>query len=77
MLQNTTVAKLHEMKLGMMAASFQEQLNDSAAGELSFQDRFGLLVDGEWGYRNDNRLKRQSRNVDVVFPEARLEDIEY
>ena len=77
MLQNTTVAKLHEMKLGMMAASFQEQLNDSAAGELSFEDRFGLLVDAEWVSRKNNRLKRLIRKADFAFPEACLEDIEY
>ena len=77
MLQNTTVAKLHEMKLGMMATSFQEQLNNSAAGELSFEDRFGLLVDAEWVSRKNNRLKRLIRKADFAFPEACLEDIEY
>ena len=77
MLQNTTVTKLHEMKLGMMAASFQAQLNDSATSELSFEDRFGLLVDAEWVSRKNNRLKRLIRKADFAFPEACLEDIEY
>jgi DNA replication protein DnaC len=77
MLQNTTVGKLHEMKLGMMASSFQAQLNDSAVAELSFEDRFGLLVDAEWVSRKNNRLKRLIRKADFAFPEACLEDIEY
>lgn len=77
MLQNTTVAKLHEMKLGNMAALFQEQMDDSAVAELCFEDRFGLLVDAEWVSRKNNRLKRLIRKADFAFPEACLEDIEY
>ena len=77
MLSNTTVTKLHEMKLGIMAASFQKQLNDSTAAELSFEERFGMLVDAEWASRKSNRLKRLIRKADYAFPGACLEDIEY
>jgi len=77
MLCNTTVTKLHEMKLGIMAASFQKQLDDSAAAELNFEERFGLLVDSEWASRKSNRLKRLIRKADYAFPGACLEDIEY
>ena len=77
MLQNKTVSKLHEMKLSVMAASFQKQLNDSAVAELSFEDRFGLLVDAEWTARKNNRLKRLIRKADFTFPGACLEDMEY
>lgn len=77
MLQNTTVSKLHEMKLGNMAASFQEQLDDRAMAELSFEDRFGLLVDAEWTSRKNNRLKRLIHKADFAFPQACLEDVEY
>jgi DNA replication protein DnaC len=77
MLQNNTIAKLHEMRLGVMAKSFQNQMNDSAAGELNFEDRFSMLVDAEWTARKNNRLKRLMRKADFEFPGASLEDIEY
>lgn len=77
MLHNTTVGKLHEMRLGVMAAAFQEHMNDNAISELSFEERFGLLVDAEWVSRRNNRLKRLIRRADFAFPEACLEDIEY
>jgi DNA replication protein DnaC len=77
MLHNTTVNKLHEMKLGIMADSFQQQSDDRAASELSFEERFGLLVDAEYSFRKNNRLKRLIRKADYAFPEACLEDIEY
>lgn len=77
MLNHNTVSKLQEMKLGTMAASFQKQLADSATSELSFEDRFGLLVDAEWTARKNNRLTRLIRKADYAFPNACLEDIEY
>ena len=77
MLQNNTVSKLHEMKLGVMASSFQKQLDDSAATELCFEDRFSMLVDAEWTSRKNNRLKRLMRKADYSLPGACIEDVEY
>lgn len=77
MLDQNTVSKLQEMRLGTMAASFQKQLADNAASELSFEERFGLLVDAEWTARKNNRLTRLIRKADYAFPNACLEDIEY
>ena len=77
MLQNDTISKLHEMKLSAMAASFRNQMEEKSVAELSFEERFGLLVDAEWISRKNNRLKRLIRKADYVFPGASLEDIEY
>lgn len=77
MLNNTTVSKLHEMKFSVMATTFQKQLNDKAMDEMSFEERFGMLVDSEWTARKNNRLTRLIRKADYVFPDACLEDIEY
>ena len=77
MLQNDTVSKLHEMKLSAMTVAFRGQMEDNAVAELSFEERFGLLVDAEWVSRKNNRLKRLIRKADYVFPSASLEDIEY
>lgn len=77
MLSNNTVSKLYEMKLSAMAGSFQKQLDDSVTTGLSFEDRFGLLVDAEWTSRKNNRMKHLIRRADYTFPGACLEDIEY
>lgn len=58
MLNNTTVSKLHEMKLSAMASAFQHQNETDGFNELSFEERFGLLVDAEWTSRRNNRLTR-------------------
>ena len=77
MLHHNTIAKLQEMRLGTMATSFQKQLESNATSVLSFEDRFGLLVDAEWTARKNNRLGRLIRKADYAFPNACLEDIEY
>ena len=43
MLTETTVTKLQEMRLSVMAKAFKEQLTDPDAAGLSFEDRFGLM----------------------------------
>jgi hypothetical protein len=58
MLNDNTVTKLHEMKLSVMAQAFREQTKDSAFNEMSFEERFGMLVDSEWTSRKNNRLVR-------------------
>jgi DNA replication protein DnaC len=77
MLNNATVAKLHEMKLGVMAQAFNAQIEDRAFHELTFEDRFGMMVDAEWTARKNNKLKLLIKKADYVFPNACLEDIEY
>jgi len=77
MLSNNTVGKLHEMKLSVMAKTFREQLENPDMDSLSFEERFGLLVDAEWSARKTNRLKRLIRNANYEIPGACIEDIEY
>ena len=49
MIRQTTIDKLHEMRLSAMADAFENQCADAATYQnLSFEDRFGMLVDREW-----------------------------
>jgi DNA replication protein DnaC len=77
MLQNDTVQKLYDMKLDAMAKAFGEQMKTRAAAELSFDDRFSMLVDEEWSARRNNLKDRLKRTANFVFPFASVEDIEY
>lgn len=62
MLIAQTFEKLYEMRLGALARAYQEQIDAGSVGHLSFDDRFGLLVDREWTTRQEtktgNRLKK-------------------
>lgn len=77
MLDNNTATKLREMKMGVMASAFHEQLGNSAFNEMSFEERVGLMVDAEWTSRQNNRLLRLIRKAGFPISEACLEDIEY
>jgi DNA replication protein DnaC len=77
MLNESTVGKLHEMKLSVMAAKFREQCADPQFSELSFEERFGIIVDTEWTARKNNRLARLIRGAGYEIPGASIEDIEY
>lgn len=77
MLIENTITKLQEMHLSAMAAAFKEQLTDPNIAELSFEDRFGLLVDKEWLTRKNNHLSRLIKNARFSQPNACVEDISY
>lgn len=77
MLNNNTTSKLKEMKMSAMARSFDSQLSNKELSSLSFEERFGLLVDAEYTARKNNRLKRLIQSAGYSQPDASLEDIEY
>jgi len=77
MIKDSTLTKLNEMRLTAMAEAFQAQLLDSSFQELSFEERFGIMVDIEWARRKSNRLLRLIQKADLKFGSASVEDIHY
>ena len=77
MINETTVSKLNDMRLAAMADTFRKQLTDSSFQELSFEERFGLIVDIEWARRKNNKLAKLIKKADFKFNQACIEDIEY
>ena len=55
MTNQSTIDKLIEMRLTSMADAFRVQEKDPSMKEMSFEDRFGLLVDTEYTNRKSNR----------------------
>lgn len=76
MLANQTVESLRQMRLQGMAEAFLTQSQDPGCRELSFEERFGLLVDREASYRNDRRLQRLLKAAQLKS-QACMEDIAY
>jgi DNA replication protein DnaC len=77
MLDQMTITKLHEMKLNAMADAFRKQTQDQSHTGLTFEERFGLIVDIEWAKRKNNRLIRLIRSADFSDNNACIENIEY
>lgn len=77
MINQSTIDKLIEMRLTAMADAFRIQMNDSSMKDISFEDRFGMLVDIEYTNRKNNRLKRLIRNAELEQPDASIASIDY
>jgi DNA replication protein DnaC len=76
MLHQHTLEKLHALKLTGMAAAFEQQLAQPAIEELSFEERFALLLDQEILYRDNRRLARLLKAA-KLRSNACVEDIDY
>jgi len=77
MIDQCTIDKLISMRLTAMSDAFRIQMNDTTMKEVSFEDRFGLLVDVEYTSRKNNRLKRLIRNADLEQSDASVAGIDY
>lgn len=77
MINQSTIDKLIEMRLTAMADAFRIQMSDSSMKEVSFEDRFGMLVDIEYTNRKNNRLKRLIKNAELEQPDASIAAIDY
>jgi len=76
MLNNATLNQLRDLRLSTMAVCFKEQQNQTGINSLSFDERFGLLVETEWLCRRNKRINRLIKQAAFRLP-ALLEDIDY
>ena len=74
MFNSPTVEKLRDLKLKVMAQMLSEP--DSGLLELSFEERFGLMVEKEWMSRKNSRIKRLLNSAALGI-NAFVEDIDY
>lgn len=77
MLKQPTIEKLAAMRLLGMAEALKAQEQDPSARELSFLERFGLLVDQQWNWRENQALSRRLKNAKLRTANACVEEIHY
>jgi DNA replication protein DnaC len=76
MLNQQTLEKLHALHLNGMAEAYCRQMEDSSAASLSFEERFGLLVDHHWTWRENQAVARRLKKS-KLDAEPCVEDIDY
>ena len=76
MLNEQTFDKLYAMKLIGMAEGFKEQLEQPSFRDLSFEERFGMMVERQWSWKENKRLKRLLQDAKLKL-QACIEDIDY
>jgi DNA replication protein DnaC len=76
MLNQPTIEQLIHMKLYAMANAFRTQLESVDAQQLSFEERFALLVDEQFLWKENRALERRLRGAKLK-QKATIEDINY
>lgn len=76
MLNQPTLEKLQTMKLHGMADAFRTQLETTDTSQLSFEERFAMLVDQQWLWKENRALARRLRAAKLK-ERGVVEDIDY
>ena len=76
MLNQQTIEKLYVMRMRGMADAFTQQQEDPQITELSFEERFALMVDRQWTWRQNRALERRLRDGRLQGPVC-MEDIDF
>src|SRR5580704_11855731 len=76
MLNQQTIEKLHAMRMRGMADAFTQQQEEPQTAQLSFEERFALLVDRQWNWRQSRVLERRLRGGRLQGS-ACMEDIDF
>jgi len=76
MLNHQTMDKLLALRLEGMAQALEEQRRQADISQLDFEERFGLLVERQWLWRENRALDARLHHAQLKVA-ASLEDIDY
>src|SRR5882672_8158189 len=76
MLNQPTIEKLHTMKLHGMADAFRTQIETTDTSQLGFEERFAMLVDQQWLWKENRALTRRLQSARLK-ERGVIEDIDY
>lgn len=77
MLTQQTLEQLQSLNLLEMASKWQEQQKDPQMAELSFDERFALLVDAQALFHHNKRIGRLLTEAKLRLPQACVEDVDF
>jgi DNA replication protein DnaC len=76
MLNHQTMERLAALRLEGMAQALEEQRRQPDISQLDFEERFGLLVERQWLWRENRALAARLHHAHLKMA-ATLEDIDY
>lgn len=76
MLLHPTIEKLETLRLAGMTKALKEQIEMEGIGDMTFEERLGLLADRESAVRDTRRLKTRLRKA-KLRQNACIEDIDF
>lgn len=76
MLTQPTIEKLNSMKLAAMAKAFADQMHCPDMAQLTFEERFGLIVDYQMTDLENRRMQNRLKNAKLRLA-ASIEDLDF
>ena len=73
----SSMDKLYSMRLSVMAQAYRDQEETAGIVDMTFDERFAMIVDAEWDARRANKRTRLLRQAGFSDPEAHVSDIRY
>ena len=77
MAHESTMDKMHQMRLSVMARAYREQGDAPGISEMGFDERLAMIVDAEWDARRTNKRLRYLRQAGFPEPDANVADVRY
>ena len=77
MSSESTMDKLHAMRLSAMARACRDQGEIPSIAEMGFDERLAMIVDAEWGSRRTSKRLRYLRQANFPEHSANIADIRY
>jgi len=71
-----TIEKMKQMRLPAMAETYYNSLQNNLHTDYTIDQFIGLLVDQEWDYRHNKRIKNLVASAGFRYP-ASIQDIDY
>lgn len=75
MANESTMDKMHQMRLSVMARAYREQEDAPGIAEMGFDERLAMIVDAEWDARRVNKRMRLLRQAGFPEPDVGFESI--
>lgn len=77
MANESTMDKMHQMRLSVMARAYREQEDAPGIAEMGSDERLAMIVDAEWDARRVNKRMRLLRQAGFPEPDANVDDVRY
>ena len=77
MLTEQTLEQLQSLNLLEMASKWQEQQRDTQMAELSFDERFAMLVEAQCLSQQNKRMARLLTEAKLRLPQACVEGVDF
>ena len=68
---------LRKMHMSSMAEEYMEQMADTNAELMPFEERFNKIVEAEWDARYNKKFQKFLKKAALRYPEASLDDSIY